>query len=377
MLYVGGGIISAEASGELKKFVTSTNIPVTTTLMGIGAFPETHELSTKWLGMHGTVYANMAVDECDLLLAFGVRFDDRVTGKVSEFAKHATIVHIEVDDVEINKNKNVHLPILSDVGYALKRLNQIIAKENRVRKNFPAWHKQIKEWKKIHPLHYHPEPGLIMPQQVVEELYRLTKGEAIITVGVGQHQMWAGQFYDFAHPRSFISSSGLGSMGFGYPAALGAKVACPDRQVVDIDGDGSFVMNIQELACAAAEDIAAKVIIINNQHLGMVMQWEDRFFKSNRGHTYLGLPNDRERMYPDFVKVCEGFGVEAEQVLHPKDLIPALKRMLASKKAYVLDVLVPYTEHVLPMIPAGKTVKDIITEPMRKGDEIHGAEVPG
>ncbi len=377
MLYVGGGVISAEASAELKKFAESTNIPVTTTLMGIGAFPETHEFSTKWLGMHGTVYANMAVDECDLLLGLGVRFDDRVTGKVSEFAKGATIVHIEVDDAEINKNKAVHLPILSDVGYALKRLNQIIAKENRTRKTFPAWHTQIKEWKKKFPLHYHTEPGAIMPQQVVEEVFKLTKGEAIITVGVGQHQMWAAQFYDFAQPRSFISSCGLGSMGYGYPAALGAKVALPNRQVIDIDGDGSFVMNIQELATAAAEDIAAKVIIINNQYLGMVMQWEDRFFKSNRGHTFLGLPNQREKLYPDFVKICEGFGVPAEQVIRPEDLIPALKRMLESKTAYVLDIVVPYTEHVLPMIPAGKTVKDIITEPMKKGDTIHGAEVPG
>ena len=377
MLYVGGGIISAEASKDLLKFAEATDIPVTTTLMGIGCFPETHALSCKWLGMHGSVYANYAVDECDLLLAFGVRFDDRVTGKVSDFAKKATIVHVEVDNAEINKNKTVHLPILSDVKYVLTRLNQMIAKENRRRKKFPAWHQKINDWKRKFPLHYNEVPGQILPQRVIEEVYKLTHGEAIISVGVGQHQMWAGQFYDFAKPRSFLSSSGLGSMGFGYPAALGAKVACPNRQVIDIDGDGSFVMNIQELATAVAENIPAKVIVINNQHLGMVVQWEDRFFDSNRGHTFLGLPHNRGEMYPNFVKICEGFGVPAEQVSEPSELVPAIKRMLAAKTPYLLDILVPYTEHVLPMIPAGRTVKDIIIEPMVKGStRIHG-EIPG
>lgn len=377
MLYVGGGIISSNASAELKKFVDATQIPVTTTLMGIGCFPETNPLSTKWLGMHGTVYANMAVDQCDLLLAFGVRFDDRVTGKVSEFAKHATIVHIDVDNSEINKNKNVHLPILSDVKYALARLNKMIAGEGRTRKKFPAWVKQIQQWKKDFPLKYWPEKGRIMPQQVVEELLDLTKGEAIISVGVGQHQMWAAQFYNFVHPRSFLSSSGLGSMGFGYPAALGAKVAFPKRQVIDIDGDGSFLMNVQELATAVAENIPAKVIIINNQYLGMVAQWEDRFFNSNRGHTFLGDPANPARIYPDYLPICEGFGVKAERVIDPKDLRPALKRMLDAKESYVLDIMVPYTEHVLPMIPTGMTVKDIITEPMQLGEESLKGEVPG
>jgi len=322
------------------------------------------------------VYANYAVDECDLLIAAGVRFDDRVTGKVSEFAKRATIVHIETDEAEINKNKQVHLPILSNVKYALKRLNQIITREDRERKTFPAWRKKIAGWKKEFPLHYNAVPGQILPQQVVEELNDLTHGNAIITVGVGQHQMWAAQFYDYQNPRSFLSSSGLGSMGFGYPAALGAKVAFPKKQVIDIDGDGSFIMNIQELATAAVEKIPAKVIVINNQHLGMVMQWEDRFFDSNRGHTYLGKFDNREEMYPNFVKICEGFGIKAELVMKPEDLVPALKRMLASKEPYLLDVLVPYTEHVLPMIPAGRTVKDIIIEPMVPGTRIHG-EIPG
>lgn len=377
VLYVGGGIITSGAHRELLKFAEATNIPVTTTLMGIGAFPEHHPQSLKWLGMHGTVYANFAVDQCDLLLALGVRFDDRVTGKVSEFAKGATIVHIEVDNSEVNKNKDVHLPILSDVHYALKRLNQLIGQEKRKRKTFPAWYAQIKEWKKKYPLAWHKTPGRVMPQEVIAELDRLTKGEAIITVGVGQHQMWAGQFYTFSHPRSFLSSSGLGAMGFGFPAALGAKVACPDREVIDIDGDGSFLMNVQELATAVAENIPAKVIVINNQHLGMVVQWEDRFFQSNRGHTFLGLPEDREAIYPDYLPICQGFKVKAERVIEPRDLIPALKRMLDSKEPYLLDVMVPYTEHVLPMIPAGQTVKDIILEPMDENTEVLQGDVPG
>lgn len=376
VIYAGGGIISSGASAELKKFADATRIPVTTTLMGIGCYPENEEKSMKWLGMHGTVYANYAVRDCDLLLALGVRFDDRVTGKVSEFAKEATIVHVEIDNSEIHKNKAVHLPIQSDVHYALKRLNQIIRREKRGRKRFDRWQKQIHSWKEKHPLHYNRIGDAIMPQEIVEELFKLTDGEAIVTTGVGQHQMWAGQFYDFKNPRSFLTSAGLGSMGYGYPAAVGAKVACPDREVIDIDGDGSFLMNIQELATAVAEDIPAKAIIINNQHLGMVVQWEDRFFKSNRGHTFLGKLKAPEEIYPNFVKICEGFGVPCELITKHEDLIPALKRLLESKTAYVLDIMVPYTEHVLPMIPAGKTANDIIIEPMVAGSQIHG-DIPG
>jgi acetolactate synthase-1/2/3 large subunit len=201
---------------------------------------------------------------------------------------------------------------------------------------------------------------------VVKLLYELTRGDAIITTGVGQHQMWAGQHYNFTRPRQFLTSAGLGAMGFGFPSAMGAKVAYPDKQVVDIDGDGSFLMNVQELACAHIEGIAAKAIILNNQHLGMVVQWEDRFYKGNRGHTFLGDPRDRERIYPDYVQICSGFGVKCERVLHKADLQPALERMLASDECYVLDVMTPYTEHVLPMIPAGMTYRDIII------DERHG-----
>ncbi|MBU6183088.1 MAG: biosynthetic-type acetolactate synthase large subunit [Verrucomicrobia bacterium] len=367
MIYCGGGVITGGASAEMLEFAERTQIPVATTLMGIGCFPESHPLSLKWLGMHGTVYANNAVNEADLLLAIGVRFDDRVTGKVEKFCEHGTIVHIDIDNSEINKNKSVRLPILSDLKYALGRLNKMLdqAGAKRASKNFtkfPDWYRQIAKWKAAHPLSFKDTEDAIQPQYVIQLLHKMTKGDAIITTGVGQHQMWAGQFYDFEKPRTFITSAGLGAMGFGYPAAMGVKVAFPNKQVVDIDGDGSFLMNVQELATAHIEGIAAKAIVLNNQHLGMVVQWEDRFHGGNRGHTFLGDPKDLERVYPDYVDICKGFGVTCERVVHKKDLPAAMKRMLDSKEVYVLDVMVPYTEHVLPMIPSGRTYKDIITE---------------
>ena len=394
VLYFGGGIITGNASEELLQFAEATQIPVTTTIMGCGAFPETHPLSLRWLGMHGAAYANWAVSGefeprksptdpmkkiapgADLLLAFGVRFDDRVTGKVDEFCKTGTIVHVDIDQSELNKNKRANLPVMSDIKYALGRLNEMI-KERPIQKKFTAWHKQIEEWKAKAPFGYSvteevmksehmrdhlkgKESEVILPQMAIEMLYELTKGEAIITTGVGQHQMWAGQYYKFKYPRQLLTSAGLGAMGFGYPAALGAKVACPDRQVVDIDGDGSFLMNVQELATAHIEKIAAKAIILNNQHLGMVVQWEDRFYKGNRGNTYLGDPENRQQIYPDYVAVCTSFNVPCERVMYKKDLRAAMQRMLDADEPYVLDVIVPYTEHVLPFIPAGRTVADMI-----------------
>ncbi|TFE66344.1 acetolactate synthase, large subunit, biosynthetic type [Methylacidiphilum sp. Yel] len=362
VLYVGGGIISSGAHLELLKFAERTNIPVTTTLMGIGSFPENHKLSLKWLGMHGAVYANFAVDQCDLLLAFGVRFDDRVTGKVDAFAPKALIVHIDIDNSELNKNKRVDLAVLGDIKEALSKLNQLIDETKWHPPDFSTWHEEIQAWKIKFPFRYRKTEAHILPQMVVEEIYKLTRGEAILTTGVGQHQMWAGQFYNFHHPRTFLTSGGLGAMGFGYPAALGAKIAIPDATVIDIDGDGSFLMNIQELATAVTEEIPVKAVILNNQHLGMVVQWEDRFYDSNRAHTFLGCPNNKKRIYPDFPQICKGFGVRAERVTKPEELVPALKRMLEAQEPYVLDVIVPYTEHVLPMIPAGMTVKDIIID---------------
>lgn len=394
VLYCGGGVISGHASEELRKFAEATQIPVTTTIMGVGAFPETHPLSLRWLGMHGTAYANWAVSGefkyrksfndpmeliapgADLLLAFGVRFDDRVTGKVDKFCEHGTIVHIDIDASEHNKNRKVQLPIESDIKYALSRLNEMVSKRP-IQKKFGAWHQQIQDWKAKAPLGYRvtqevvtsqhmrdhlqgQESEVILPQMAIEMLYELTKGEAILTTGVGQHQMWAGQYYKYKFPRQLLTSAGLGAMGYGYPAALGAKVGRPDKQVIDIDGDGSFLMNIQELATAHIEKIAAKVLILNNQHLGMVVQWEDKFYEGNRGHTYLGDPENRKQIYPDYVAMAKSFNVPSERVMYKKDLRAAIQRMLDSTEPYVLDVIVPYTEHVLPFIPAGKTLADMI-----------------
>ncbi|HTI70649.1 MAG TPA: biosynthetic-type acetolactate synthase large subunit [Candidatus Limnocylindria bacterium] len=394
VLYCGGGIITSGSSAELLKFAESTGIPVTTTLMGVGGFPEEHPLSMRWLGMHGAAYANWAVsgefkqrkdpsepmvklkDGADLLLAFGVRFDDRVTGKFEEFCKNGTIVHLDIDRSEHNKNKRAQLTVHGDLKDALTRLNALIEKRGGIQKKHDAWHAQIAEWKLKAPFRYTPASQIvdsnhmkpfekegeeyIIPQMVIQELHRLTKGEAYITTGVGQHQMWAGQWYKYKYPRQFITSAGLGSMGYGFPAALGVKVALPDKQVVDIDGDGSFLMNVQELATAYIENIAAKAIIMNNQHLGMVVQWEDKFYAGNRGHTYLGDPRNTSGIYPDYVRVCNSFNVPCERVVYKKDLIPALERMLAATTPYVLDVVVPYTEHVLPFIPANRTVADMI-----------------
>ena len=394
VLYCGGGIISGEASAELREFAELTQIPVTTTIMGCGAFPETHPLSLRWLGMHGSAYANWAVsgefehrksfndpmvkvkDGADLLLAFGVRFDDRVTGKVEKFCETGTIVHIDIDVSEHNKNRKVQLAIESDIKFALARLVEL-ARKRPAQKRFAPWLAQIAAWKAKAPLGYrvteevlksdHMKDHMgghsgevILPQMVIEMLYELTKGEAIITTGVGQHQMWAGQYYKYKFPRQFLTSAGLGAMGYGYPAALGAKVACPDKQVIDIDGDGSFLMNVQELATAHIEKIAAKAIILNNQHLGMVVQWEDKFYEGNRGHTYLGDPENRKQIYPDYIGMARAFNVPAERVMFRRDLRAALQRMLDSDQPYVLDVITPYTEHVLPFIPASKTVADMI-----------------
>jgi acetolactate synthase-1/2/3 large subunit len=364
-IYAGGGIISAGAHRELKAFAEKTNVPVATTLMGVGAFPETHPLSMQWFGMHGSAYGNWAVDQCDLLLCLGARFDDRITGDTKHFAAHAKIVHLDIDASEHHKNKRVQFPITSDLKHALDRLNALAAVHSFTPPDTAAWHAQIATWKREHPFGYE-ESRHIIPQEAVKVLYELTQGDAIITTGVGQHQMWAAQFYRFNEPRRYISSLGLGAMGFGYPAAMGAKVACPDKQVVDIDGDGSFMMNIQELATCHIEKIAAKAMILNNQHLGMVVQWEDRFYGSVRGNTILGdetnvgSPDNPGALYPDFVKIAEGFGVKGRRVIKRTELRAAIQEMLDHDGPYVLDVVVPYTEHVLPMIPAGRTVKDML-----------------
>ncbi|NLY00260.1 MAG: biosynthetic-type acetolactate synthase large subunit [Rhodopirellula sp.] len=370
IIYAGGGVIASEAADELFALAVKTQIPVTTTLMGLGGFPADHPLSLDMLGMHGSVYSNMAVSEADLLLAFGVRFDDRVTGKVAEFARHGKIVHVDIDPSEINKIKVAHIPVVSDIRYALSELNKIV----EAPEDLADWHKRLDAWKKADPFKYDENYQGILPQHAIRELWNLTKDrDTIIATGVGQHQMWAAQFYRYSRPRTWMSSSGLGTMGFGLPAAIGAKVAHPDKLVVDIDGDGSFLMNVQEMATCFCEKVPVKVLLLNNQHLGMVVQWEDRFHASNRAHTYLG-PIDHpeaigrgtgigpEERYPDFITIAKGFGWRGRHVMKKSELADGLREMIESPGPFLLDVAVPYQEHVLPMIPSGMTVRELIKE---------------
>ena len=372
VLYVGGGCIQSDASEELTKFALKTGIPVAMTVMGLGVFPGTHPQSLHMLGMHGTVYANYAVDQSDLLLAFGVRFDDRVTGKLEEFAKHGKIVHVDIDPSEIHKNKEAHIPIVTDVKSCLQSLNAEIADADIP--DLKEWHQQIEAWKEKYPLAYADAGDAILQQYAIDELCRQTiDRDTYISVGVGQHQMWAAQFYKFNKPRRWLSSSGLGTMGFGLPAAMGVQTAHPNALVVDIDGDGSFQMNIQELATLFCENLPVKILLLNNQHLGMVVQWEDRFNDGRRANTYLGPVEHPEALgegdgsmpvdtFPNFVQIARGYGVAACQVRSKAEFPKALATMLDHEGPYLLDVICPYQEHVLPMIPSGRTVKEIIVE---------------
>jgi acetolactate synthase-1/2/3 large subunit len=313
------------------------------------------------------VAGNWAVCESDLLLCAGARFDDRITGKVDKYAQEAYVIHFDVDKSEHNKNVHANFPIRTDIKYALKRMSELIKEKGFEKPDLGTWMETISGWKKDYPFKY--EKGEhITSQEAVEALYEVSKGEAIITTGVGQHQMWAAQYYRYKEPRTYISSLGLGTMGFGYPAAVGAKVARPDKEVIDIDGDGSFLMNVQELATAKIEKINAKCLLLNNQHLGMVVQWEDRFYESVRGHTILcdpeniGGPDNQDAIYPDYIKMCEGFGVKARRIVKREDLHDGIREMLEADEPYLLEVIVPYTEHVLPMIPQGKSAKEMLID---------------
>lgn len=375
-IYAGGGVIISEAVAELKEFAERLQIPVATTLMGIGCMPESHPLSVRWLGMHGAVYANNTVNEADVVLAIGARFDDRVTGAVRTFCEHAQIIHIDYDAAELNKNKKVDVAIRANAKDALSFLNaELEAAGYPVREyaleNRPEWFGIIEQWKKDYPLCYESREHEIAPQAVVEELYRqLGDQEAIICTGVGQHQMFAAQFYKFEKPRLLSTSGGLGSMGYGLPAAMGAHVARPDVPVVNIDGDGSFLMNVQELGTIRTEHMPIKCIIMDNQHLGMVVQWEDLKYDSHRANTFLADPTDEydpthhtpDVLYPNFPVICAGFGIKCERIVEPSELAPAISRMLASKEAYVLNVMVPHDVHVLPMIPGGMCYRDVVLE---------------
>ena len=353
VLYTGGGIISANASQELRDFADITGCPVASTLMGLGAFPATHPQSLYWFGMHGTVAGNWAVCDSDLLVTLGARFDDRITGTVSKFAPDATIVHFDIDVSEHNKNKPAHFPIRSEVRYALKRMCELARQGGFTKPDLTQWFQTINNWKKQHPFPFQYKPSKhILAQEAIEVLYQETRGEAIITTGVGQHQMWAPQYYHFDEPRTFLSSLGLGTMGFGLPAAIGAQVARPDKLVVNIDGDGCFLMNLQELATAWVEKL----------------QWEDRFYEGVRGHTVLcdpeniGGPENLDGLYPDFVKLAEGFKVAGRRVHKREELRDAIREMIDTPGPFLLEVIAPYTEHVLPFIPQKMSAKDILTE---------------
>ncbi|CAN5629006.1 biosynthetic-type acetolactate synthase large subunit [soil metagenome] len=369
VIYAGGGVIHSGAAEALTKFATTLGIPTALTLHGLGGFPSEHYLCLQMLGMHGTAYSNYAVNDSDLLLAFGVRFDDRVTGKLAEFAKHGTIVHIDVDKSEIHKNKHAHIPVHGDLRVALEDLNVLLKEDANADLvgggRYSEWMRTIDAWRDADPYRYN-EPGdnKIVPQMAIQRLAQILSDrgqidDAVITTGVGQHQMFAAQYFPFNKPRHWVTSGGLGTMGFGLPSAMGAKVAHPKSVVVDIDGDGSFLMNIQELACCITEGIAPKILLLNNQHLGMVVQWEDRFFGSNRGHTYLGAGDDKEP-YPNFVEVAKGFGIKARSISDRRDLDEALIEMIETDEPYLLNVMVPHQEHVLPMIPSGMTVREMI-----------------
>ena len=361
VLYVGGGCMNS--SEELRRFVDLTGIPVASTLMGLGAFPCTDKLSLQMLGMHGTMYANYAVDRSDLLLAFGVRFDDRVTGKIEAFASRAKIVHIDIDPAEIGKNKQPHVSVCADVKQALTGMNSLLEETGAKSKyDFSSWRDELNEQKAKYPLSFKTFGEAIPPQYAIQVLDELTDGNAIISSGVGQHQMWAAQFYKYKGPRQWLSSSGLGAMGFGLPAAMGAAVAKPDAVVVDIDGDGSFIMNVQELATIRVENLPVKIMLLNNQHLGMVVQWEDRFYKANRAHTYLGNPSNEAEIFPNMLKFAEACDIPAARVTKKSEVREAIKKMLETPGPYLLDVIVPHQEHVLPMIPSGGAFKDAINE---------------
>ncbi|PIS31540.1 acetolactate synthase, large subunit, biosynthetic type [Candidatus Saganbacteria bacterium CG08_land_8_20_14_0_20_45_16] len=352
LLYIGGGIISAGASAELKEFAEKLNIPITTTMMGLGAFPSNHPLALNMLGMHGTAYANYAVQECDLLLAVGARFDDRVTGHLPTFAPKAKHIHIDVDPAEIGKNVRVDIPIVGDAAQTLKDLLEKIKPE---KSKHDAWLAQINEWKKKYPLSYKKD-GQLKPQYIIEMINEVTKGDAIICTEVGQHQMWAAQFCQFKNPRTWVSSGGLGTMGYGFPASIGAQVARPDKVVFNIAGDGSIQMNIQELATAVINKLPIKIAVLNNCFLGMVRQWQELIYDRHYSHTNLCAN-------PDLVKIAEAYGAVGIRITKGAEVKKALQESLKVKdRPVLLDFVVTREENVLPFVPPGQALNQMIID---------------
>jgi len=347
IIYAGGGIITSNAANELKIFVEKTNIPVTTTLTGLGCFPENNPLSLGMLGMHGLACANIAISESDLIIALGTRFDDRVTGDIKHFCPKAKFIHVDIDPAEISKNIKVDIPIVGDVKYVLSKLTHLAESKKE-----EEWLAEVAELKKKNPLQYKKDDQL-RPQYIIEKLNEITKGEAIIVTDVGQHQMWAAQYYQYLHPRSFISSGGLGTMGFGLPAAIGAQIGCPKKKVICISGDGGFQMNSQELATAVINKLPIITIIMNNGYLGMVRQWQELFFQKRYSSTSL-------EGSPDFSQLVQVYGGKGIKVTSKKDLDSALKEALSSEQFVLLDCLIPPEENVFPMVSPGEAINKML-----------------
>ena len=357
VLYVGGGATLTDAHAELMELAETLQAPVTTTLMGMASFPTRHPLSLGMLGMHGTYYANMAVTNSDLLIALGARFDDRVTGKIDTFAPHAKIIHVDVDPTSIKKNVRVDLPIVGDLRDVLKKMNKAldemkddVAKANAAHK---PWLEEISAWRKEHPMSYKPSKTEIKPQFVIEKLRELSNDDAIVTTEVGQHQMWTAQFFDFTQPRTFLSSGGLGTMGYGLPAALGAQAAFPDRQVIDVSGDGSFQMNSQEMATLVQYRLPVKIVILNNNFLGMVRQWQQLFFDKRYSQTCMELPID-------FTKLAEAYGATGLKATKPEEVEEVIKKAFATPGPVIMEFKVSREENVMPMVPAGAGLNEMV-----------------
>ena len=357
VLYVGGGASGADASPELLAFAEMTQAPVTTTLMGMASFPQSHPQALGMLGMHGTYYANMAVTNADLLIAVGARFDDRVTGKIASFAPHAKIIHIDIDPTSIKKNVRVDLPIVGDLKDVLSKLSATLGEKREdlasMVEGSAGWRAEITDWKKSHPMAYQASDSVIKPQYVIEQLRELTADDAIITTEVGQHQMWTAQFFSFSQPRTFLSSGGLGTMGYGLPAAVGAQAAFPERQVIDISGDGSFQMNSQELATLVQYKLPVKIAILNNNYLGMVRQWQEMFFDRRYSETPMELPID-------FVKLAEAYGATGLRATRPEEVSEVIRKALATPGPVLMEFKVDREENVMPMVPAGAAINEMV-----------------
>lgn len=352
VVFAGGGVILSNASKELTQFAKALNLPVTMSLMGLGAFPATNPLSLGMLGMHGTYRANMAVTNSDLLLAIGARFDDRVTGDLNSFAPSAQIIHVDVDPTSISKNIAVDIPIVGDAREILKEMLGVLGKRKVKKGDRKQWLDQIEEWRSKHKLLYKPGEN-IKPQYVIEKIYEMTKGDCIISTEVGQNQMWTAQFFKFDKPRHLLTSGGLGTMGYGFPAAIGAQVACPDRTVIDIAGDGSIQMNIQEMATAVQYQLPVKIAILNNHCLGMVRQWQQLFYKGRYSSSTFDA-------HPDFVKLAEAYGAVGLRAETPDEVEPVIKKALAVKQTVIMEFIVEKEECVYPMVPAGAPISNMI-----------------